>query len=156
MESRFFSGHAAMSGGKTSPYKCTFCSDRLMREKFRGWRRLLIVLPVRDFKCPHCFAVFTKPIEWIGQFLPRPTPVNGNLKRVSRKARRAAESSTDRLAQRLFRVLSKFGKWVTRIEESTWSRVKQCVSWMSLRVWKKNRNRSHPKSRSSQQDAPKK
>lgn len=132
-----------MSRKPPSPYKCSFCSDRLEQLKFRGWRVVLMLLPLRDFRCPHCFAVFSKPVTWIGRCLPTVSipKIEGVSKRV-RRANRAASTTSDTVLKRCLKFLARLGKWVTNAEEFLGSMCKKCFSILSPRAWTKRRRSS--------------
>ena len=126
-----------------SPYKCSFCSDRLEQLKFRGWRVILLILPIRDFRCPHCFAVFSKPVAWIGRCLPSVSmpKMDGVSKRV-RRANRTAANTSDTFLKRCLKMLSRRGKRVTDLEEFLGSQFKKSISWLSPQAWRKRRRSS--------------
>ncbi len=126
-----------------SPYKCSFCSDRLEQLKFRGWRVILMLLPMRDFRCPHCFGVFSKPVAWSGRCFPTVSipKIEGVSKRV-RRANRSASDKSDTLLKRFLKSLSRLGKWVTDIEEFVGSQFKKSISWLSPQAWRRRRRNS--------------
>jgi hypothetical protein len=126
-----------------SPYKCSFCSDRLEQLKFRGWRVIFMLFPMRDFRCPHCFAVFSKPVTWIGRCLPTVSiqKIEGVSKRV-RRANRAASTTSDSVLKQCLKFLSRLGKWVTGAEEFLGNMCKKCFSILSPQTWKKRRRNS--------------
>ena len=132
-----------MSRKSPSPYKCSFCSDRLEQLKFRGWRVILLLLPMRDFRCPHCFAVFSKPVSWIGRCLPTISvpKIEGVSKRV-RRANRAASSTSDTLLKRCLKFLSRLGQRVTNAEEFLGGLFRQSLTWLNPQKWKKRRRHS--------------
>lgn len=133
----------AVSRKSPSPYKCSFCSDRLEQLKFRGWRVILLVLPMRDFRCPHCFAVFSKPVSWIGRCLPSISvpKIEGVSKRV-RRVNRAASNTSDTLLKRCLKFLSRLGKRVTNAEEFLGGLFRQLLTWLNPEKWKKRRRHS--------------
>ena len=141
--SKSFSQATTVSPKPPSPYKCTFCSDRLEQLKFRGWRVIFMVLPMRDFRCPHCFNVFSKPVRWIGRCLPTISvpKIEGVSKRV-RRANRAASNTSDTLLKRCLKFLSRLGKGVTDAEEFLGRLFKQSLTWLNPQVWKKRRRHS--------------
>lgn len=132
-----------MSRKSPSPYKCSFCSDRLEQLKFRGWRVVLMLLPMRDFRCPHCFNVFSKPVTWIGRYLSTISipEIEGVSKRV-RQANRAASSTSGGLVRRCLKFLSRLGKRVTEIEEFLGGQFRKSILWLSPHRWKKRRRNS--------------
>lgn len=132
-----------MSRKPPSPYKCSFCSDRLEQLKFRGWRVIFMLFLMRDFRCPHCFAVFSKPVAWIGRCLPTVSipKIEGVSKRV-RRANRAASTTSDSVLKRCLKFLSRLGKWVTDAEEFLGNMCKKCFSILSPQTWKKRRRNS--------------
>ena len=133
----------AVSRKSPSPYKCSFCSDRLEQLKFRGWRVIFMVFPMRDFRCPHCFAVFSKPVTWIGRCLPSISipKIEGVSKRV-RRANRAASNTSDTLLKRCLKFLSRLGKRVTDMEEFFCSLFKQSLTLLNPQAWMRRRRRS--------------
>lgn len=133
----------AVSRKPPSPYKCSFCSDRLEPLKFRGWRVILMLFPMRDFRCPHCFAVFSKPVAWIGRCLPTVSvPKIDEVSKRVRRANRAASTTSDTVLKRCLKYLSRLGKRVTDAEEFLGSLCKKCLSFLSPQAWKKRRRNS--------------
>ncbi len=51
-----------MSTEERTGWECRFCFEQLKRSPSTGWQRLLWFIPVRPFRCPHCFNTFQKPI----------------------------------------------------------------------------------------------
>ena len=133
----------AVSRKPPSPYKCSFCSDRLEPLKFRGWRVILLIFPMRDFRCPHCFAVFSKPVAWIGRFLPSVSvPKMDAMSKRVRRANRTAANTSDTFFKRCLKLLSRLGKRVTDIEEFFGSGFKKCFAWLSPQAWSRRRRSS--------------
>ena len=140
----FFVRIKSLSSEKSSIYKCSFCSDRLTQQPLLGWRCALLLLPMRKFRCPHCFDISSKPVQWIGRWLPGARLAS--LDRVSRKVRhanRAATKTSDRMNHGVLRALSSFGKRVTRLEQTFSATARKLLWFLSPRVWTK---RSRPKS----------
>ena len=54
-----------MSADRPTGWKCRFCSIKLRPQSLVGWRRLLWTVPVRPFRCPHCFRTFHKPPAFV-------------------------------------------------------------------------------------------
>jgi hypothetical protein len=111
------------------------------------------VLPIREFKCPHCFNLFSRPPEWIGRLLPRTSGLN--LKTVSRSVRKAekrAETSSDNFTRRIFRMLSNLGKATTQLEEAIGAGLKNLLRLFSPKAWKRNRSRSKRSRRERSED----
>ena len=54
-----------MSADERSGWECRFCSEKLQPQPLVGWRRLLWIVPVRAFRCPHCFNSYQKPAAFI-------------------------------------------------------------------------------------------
>lgn len=54
-----------MSADRPTGWKCRFCSIKLKPQSLVGWRRLLWTVPVRTFRCPHCFRTFQKPAAFV-------------------------------------------------------------------------------------------
>jgi hypothetical protein len=134
-----------------SPYKCSFCSNRLEPLKYRGWRVILLVLPIRDFRCPQCFTVFLKPVASIGRFLPSVAiPKMDSVSKRGRRANRTDADTSDTFLKRCFKLLSRFGKRVTVIEEFLGNGFKQSIKWLSPKAWKKRRRNSESSEGSGQ------
>ena len=56
-----------MSADKRTGWECRFCFEKLKSQPLIGWRRLLWIIPVRTFRCPHCFNRFLKPVAFIAE-----------------------------------------------------------------------------------------
>lgn len=54
-----------MSTDKRTGWECQFCFENLKPQPLIGWQRLLWLVPVRTFQCPHCFNTFRKPVAFI-------------------------------------------------------------------------------------------
>lgn len=54
-----------MTSDEQSGWECRFCSEKLKPQPLLGWRRLFWIVPVREFRCPHCFNTFKKPVAVI-------------------------------------------------------------------------------------------
>ncbi len=126
-----------------SKYKCSFCSEHLHLHPYVGWSRLLTILPFRNFKCPHCFEIFRKPIEslsWLS--LPSSFSSKRIRSRSIDKAGRAASKTSDRLERNVFLVLSRFGKKVSDWEQAAWSRSVKLFEFLNPFSRKRRRTRS--------------
>jgi len=51
-----------MSSEERTGWECRFCFEQLKRCPLVGWQRLLWFVPVRPYRCPHCFNNFQKPV----------------------------------------------------------------------------------------------
>ncbi len=104
-----------------SPYRCNFCAENLHQQPVTGWKRLLFWLPVRTFKCPHCFAVFSRPLAMFGR-LPGMRWLFGQGSRDSlRKAVGSAKKTNDRSSRaewKIGRALVKLGRGITNAEQA--------------------------------------
>ncbi len=58
-----------MSADERTGWECRFCFEKLKPQSLTGWRRLLWIVPVRTFRCPHCFNTFQKPAAFIAAML---------------------------------------------------------------------------------------
>jgi hypothetical protein len=54
-----------LSVDERSGWECRFCSEKLKQQPLAGWSRLLWIVPVRPFRCPHCFNTFQKPAAFV-------------------------------------------------------------------------------------------
>ncbi len=52
-----------MSSNRQSRYCCRFCSEQLVRRELHETSAIYRLLPVKTFKCPHCFCTYTRPAE---------------------------------------------------------------------------------------------
>ncbi len=52
----------SMSSEERTEWECRFCFEQLKRCPLVGWQRLLWFVPVRPYRCPHCFNNFQKPV----------------------------------------------------------------------------------------------
>lgn len=50
-----------------TPYRCSFCRQRLTPLKMAPLDYLRALMFVRPFQCPHCFECFNKPFATIGR-----------------------------------------------------------------------------------------
>lgn len=54
-----------MSANERTGWECRFCSEELQPQPLIGWQRLMWIVPVRNFRCPHCFNTYQKPVALI-------------------------------------------------------------------------------------------
>lgn len=54
-----------MSANERTGWECRYCMEQLKSQSLTGWRRLLWIVPVRTFRCPHCFNTFQKPAVFV-------------------------------------------------------------------------------------------
>lgn len=142
-----------MSSHKTSNYRCNFCSDHLMQRQFHGWRIWMYLLPVREFKCPHCFEVFLRPVQIIGRLpiisglFAQSSPLKDAMSRTRKRSRRR---STDTGAiEGVSRGLAKFGRKVNKAEEVGMSAVLRLVHFLNpARLFSRSSKRSRRSTRS--------
>jgi len=73
-----------MSADRPTGWRCRFCSIKLKPQSLVGWQRLLWTVPVRTFRCPHCFRTFYKPPAFVAA-----TPLVSRI--FSEKRGRSAE-----------------------------------------------------------------
>ena len=52
----------SMATEERTGWECRFCFEQLKRSPLVGWQRLLWFVPVRPYRCPHCFNTFQKPV----------------------------------------------------------------------------------------------
>lgn len=66
LKMQLYSGETAARCTISRPsrkFKCTFCRDRLLPQPLGRFAWFRFLLPIRRFKCPHCFTVFSRPPE---------------------------------------------------------------------------------------------
>jgi hypothetical protein len=105
---------------RSSPYRCNFCAENLHQQSLEGWKRFLVLTPLRSFKCPHCFTVFLRPLSVIG-VLPGirwlfGTAPKEKLRLAMDTAKRGSEKSSG-MEWKLGRSLVKLGRWITSAEQ---------------------------------------
>lgn len=54
-----------MSTEERTGWECRFCFEQLKRSPSIGWQRLLWFVPLRPYRCPHCFNTFQKPVGFL-------------------------------------------------------------------------------------------
>jgi hypothetical protein len=130
-----------------------------MQRQFYGWRCWMYVLPVREFKCPHCFEVFTRPIELIGQlpvissFVGQSSPLKDVVSRS--RSRRSRSQSSLEPGRRISRSLANFGKKVNRMEQGAFAGFVGLVRFLNpFRWFSKSSGRSRPRSMKSTDEPP--
>jgi len=108
-----------------------------MRRPYQGWRRWMSLMPVREFKCPHCFEVFLKPPEAIGRL-----PLIGAFFRRSRlktsrrlPVRGRSSSGTMPRNRRVAKSLSGFGRTVTRAERAVVGSLLRVIQLLNPARW---------------------
>jgi hypothetical protein len=109
-----------MSTSKRTGWECRFCSENLKPQSLIGWRRLLWIVPVRTFRCPHCFHTFQKPVAIVAAiplvgklFCEKRRLVASVSKTISGVVRRGKSSRRDHVhAGRIVR----FGRWAGKVE----------------------------------------
>lgn len=104
-------------GAGKSPYRCTFCRERLVPLPLEGADRLRLVFLVRPFQCPHCFTCVDRPFTWLARI-----PVVGWVAKRSLFARASKQkpgvmSTRDGdLSGPATKSLALFGRWVNSCE----------------------------------------
>lgn len=88
-----------MSADERTGWECRFCIEMLKPQPLIGWRRLLWIVPVRAFRCPHCFKKFQKPVAFIaaipfvGKLFCEKRGVSGSVSQMISKVVRRGKSS---------------------------------------------------------------
>ena len=113
------------------PYRCSFCRQRLVPVPLDGPDCLRLVLLVRRFQCPHCFACVFRPFSWIGRL-----PFPGRMVRRSLDSRSASKSGKlprpdKHIVGPATRIVARFGRWVQRCE----SRIGQVFIAIGRAIW---------------------
>ena len=109
-----------MSADERTGWECRFCFEKLKPQPLIGWRRLLWIVPVRAFRCPHCFNLFQKPaamiaaIPFVGKLFCSKRGVSGSVSEmISTVARRGKNSRRNYVDEGWF-VSS--GRWIENAE----------------------------------------
>lgn len=66
---RIFRQPDSMPTEEKTGWECRFCFEQLKRCPSEGWQRRLWFVPVRPYRCPHCFNTFQKPV-WVLANIP--------------------------------------------------------------------------------------
>ena len=112
-----------------SPYKCTFCDEHLRSLPDDRWQALFLI---GSFQCPHCFAVYRRPLEWLG----RKPWVNRffSYGRNSGGGRSIVEKHQAEGYNGLDRRLSRFGRWLQQAEQRAYAKLMFPFHWLWAKV----------------------
>ncbi len=115
-----------LSDDERSGWECRFCSEKLQPQPLLGWRRLLWIVPVRAFRCPHCFSTYRKPaaciaaIPIVGKLFCEKrgvaAGVSGMISSVVRHGRSAPRNQRDYVNAGWF---LRFARWTGSAETKT-------------------------------------
>ena len=92
--SGYLDAKTPMTSDKKSGWDCQFCAEKLSQHPFSGWERLLYVVPIRRFRCSHCFNIYLKPaslvagIPFVGKLFCEKRGVMPRLRAQLRSRRR--------------------------------------------------------------------
>jgi hypothetical protein len=118
-----------------------------MQRQFHGWRVWMYLLPVREFKCPHCFEVFLRPIEIIGRLplvsslFARSSPLKDAVSRSRKRSRRRSTASES--VGGVSRGLARFGRKVNKVEEAGMSALLKLIYFLNpKRLFSRSTKRS--------------
>lgn len=121
---------------KKSPYRCSFCRERLTPLPMEGPDYLRALLFVRPFQCPHCFNCVDRPFAWITRI-----PVLGWIAKGSAFSRESKPKSGvlptrdgDTIGP-LTKAVARFGRWVNHCERLVGRFVKAIFSRLWAIVW---------------------
>ncbi len=142
------------SGSKSSPYKCTFCKERLSTVELGASDVVGVCFLMRPYQCPHCFNTFHRPFKWIGRL-----PLIGRLFQNAGTSRAAAQPGVlptreGDLGGPVVRRIAGFGRWVNNSERKIWKAIKAVFVSVWNVIWfipgklfgsKKKRGRSKGK-----------
>lgn len=119
-------------GPGKSPYRCTFCRERLTPLPLEGAHYLRLIFLIRPFQCPHCFNCVDRPFGWIARI-----PIVGALARGSLFSSSTAQKSGS-LPRRdgdiggpVTKTIARFGRWVNECER----RLGSCVAAIARGLW---------------------
>jgi len=159
-----------MSTDEKTGWECRFCFEKLKRQPLIGWRRLLWIVPVRSFRCPHCFNTYQKPaavvaaIPFVGRLFCEKRGVSGRVSGIlSRPSVRGKTSRRNYVHVSWFMRLA---HWAGRVESKTsvtFGRVFRTLLWpfhwfsktflgASETSQRSNRSKARKRSRSSRSD----
>lgn len=146
-----FCRESQLSSDRSGPYRCNFCAENLHQQSLEGWKRILILTPLRSFKCPHCFNVFLRPLSVIG-YLPGVrwlfgTAPKDKLRQAMNTAKRGSEKSSG-MEWKLGRSLLKLGRWITSAEQGLVSGLLGMVHRLFVRKPSKSRRSKSSRKRS--------
>jgi len=114
-----------------TPYRCSFCRERLSALPLEGADYLRAVFLIRPFQCPHCFNCVDRPFAWIGRLPLVGRLVQGSLfARASTKSGKLPPREGD-LAGPVTKAVAKFGRWVTKCEQ----RIGGAFTSVAKKIW---------------------
>jgi hypothetical protein len=150
-----------MSTEERTGWECRFCFQQLKRCSLSGWQRLLWFVPVRPYRCPHCFNTFQKPVEilaslpFVKQIFCEKRGVSACVRgMISNAAGRKTSSRRNYVNPNWF---VRFARWTGKIETQAsdtlkriWREICLAFLWPIYWLFRKSgiSNRSLPSSRS--------
>ncbi len=127
-----------MSADERTGWECRFCSEKLQPQPQIGWQRLLWIVPVRKFRCPHCFNTYQKPVALIaaiplvGRLFCEKRGVAANVSgMISGAARRGRSSQRNYVNAGWF---VRFARWTGSVESKTADFVGRILRTLSLKI----------------------
>ena len=123
-------------------YRCTFCRERLLRQPLGRLAWLQALLPIRRFKCPHCFAGFRRPPEFfcllpgLADALNRQGPNSNEAEHP-----RYGLSENTQLTG-IWGLLVRFGRLFSAVERSLWFLVLLVLRVLTSPFGRRKRGRS--------------
>lgn len=123
-------------GAGKSPYRCTFCRERLVPLPLEGADHLRLLFLVRPYQCPHCFTCVDRPFAWLARI-----PVVGWVAKRSLFARASKQkpgvlpSRDGDLSGPATKSLALFGRWVNTCERRIGSFFRPVAGGIWKVVW---------------------
>lgn len=116
-------------------WECRFCFEQLKRCPLVGWQRLFWFVPVRTYRCPHCFNTFRKPPEFIAA-IPFVRQIFCEKRGVSAKIRGTMADLTGRKSSSRRNYVNagfmvRFARWTSSIE----TKASDFVKDSARRIW---------------------
>jgi hypothetical protein len=159
-----------MSADERTGWECRFCRETLKPQSLIGWRRLLWIVPVRTFRCPHCFNTFRKPAAFIasipfaGRLFCEKRGVSASVAEMLSNSSLRGKKSRRNYVNAGW--LVRFARWSGRVESNvveTLGRFFRTLLWpfhwfsktflgTSDKSQRSNRSKSRRRSRSSRSD----
>lgn len=120
----------------TIPYRCHFCRERLEALPLQPSDYVRVLMLVRPYQCPHCFAPASRPFAWIGRmpFLGR--IFQSSVFASSLRSKGNLAHRDDRMISQTTHSVARFGRWVERWERRCGKVLKTVFGAVAAVLWK--------------------
>gem|GEM_PF-1813756 len=123
-------------GSTKSPYRCSFCRERLTPIPMEGSDYLRAFMCVRPFQCPHCFTSVNRPFAWMTRIPLLGWIAKGSVFSRASKPKSGVLPTRDSDAiSPATKAVARFGRWVTHCERQIGRFFKAVISRIWAIVW---------------------